>query len=284
MNTLESELGFDDYMMSSSYTHGPKMAYDDQLYPAGYGYVNDGTIMSNVPIISHYQQQSLMPPVAFDVYSQPLSQQQPSSPESACSRLSPPLTTPSLFSSSPVTTTTVAPSPLMPSTSTSSSSSSSSSILNEKIAQVNRLPESFLPEFHQYSKEAYENGSSQNRKRKRQTKANDDDDNSSEAEDDMDAAEVRRQVHIQSEQKRRAQIKDGFDQLRQHLPGCLTKKMSKAALLHRTVQHLQCLKKAQSELLASLDKMAKENERLRSFQDSFLQKQALERMYPMANM
>jgi hypothetical protein len=45
---------------------------------------------------------------------------------------------------------------------------------------------------------------------------------------------MRRQIHIQSEQKRRAQIKDGFDELRKHLPGCNNKKMSKAALLTRS--------------------------------------------------
>jgi hypothetical protein len=48
-------------------------------------------------------------------------------------------------------------------------------------------------------------------------------------------AEIRRQIHIQSEQKRRAQIKDGFDELRKHLPGCNNKKMSKAALLTRSM-------------------------------------------------
>lgn len=50
----------------------------------------------------------------------------------------------------------------------------------------------------------------------------------------LSSAEMRRQIHIQSEQKRRAQIKDGFDELRKHLPGCNNKKMSKAALLTRS--------------------------------------------------
>lgn len=50
----------------------------------------------------------------------------------------------------------------------------------------------------------------------------------------VSSAEIRRQIHIQSEQKRRAQIKDGFDELRKHLPGCNNKKMSKAALLTRS--------------------------------------------------
>lgn len=47
-------------------------------------------------------------------------------------------------------------------------------------------------------------------------------------------SELRRQIHIQSEQKRRAQIKDGFEDLRNELPSCLNKKMSKVALLHRS--------------------------------------------------
>jgi hypothetical protein len=46
--------------------------------------------------------------------------------------------------------------------------------------------------------------------------------------------ELRRQIHIQSEQKRRAQIKDGFEDLRDELPACLNKKMSKVTLLHRS--------------------------------------------------
>ncbi|KAG1087993.1 hypothetical protein G6F42_020418 [Rhizopus arrhizus] len=80
----------------------------------------------------------------------------------------------------------------------------------------------------------------------------------------VSAAEMRRQVHIQSEQKRRAQIKDGFDVLRQHLPGCANKKMSKAALLGRTVQHLQHLKKNQMAILTEIERLVQENEKLKS--------------------
>lgn len=151
-----------------------------------------------------------------------------SSPESMSSRLSPPAVSTPLLSPHHQATIT------------------------EKIANVNKLPESFLPEFHQYSKETYENGSSNSKKRRRtnngskkdvsSTTADEDQpsnnsSSSSDLEDDADgvsAQEVRRQIHIQSEQKRRAQIKDGFEELRQHLPGCVNKKMSKAALLHRS--------------------------------------------------
>jgi hypothetical protein len=162
-----------------------------------------------------------MTPPSYDLMytSQSVQQLGSSSPESMSSRLSP---------------TPYTPQPVL---STSSSTSTHASI-TEKIAHVNKLPESFLPEFHQYSKETYENGSSSNKKRRR-TNTKQSEENSSDLEDgqqeDLSSAqEVRRQVHIQSEQKRRAQIKDGFEELRQHLPGCVNKKMSKAALLHRS--------------------------------------------------
>ncbi|KAG2223645.1 hypothetical protein INT45_010004 [Circinella minor] len=92
-------------------------------------------------------------------------------------------------------------------------------------------------------------------------------------------AELRRQIHIQSEQKRRAQIKDGFDELRKHLPGCNNKKMSKAALLTRTVQQIQHLKNMQNELLSEVERLVQENETLKKFQHGVLQRQAMEKMY-----
>lgn len=159
-----------------------------------------------------FHQPVLMTPGSYEMYqvpcpvpSQQQEQQGASSPESMSSRLSPSVMT----------------TPLLSPTST----------ITEKIANVNKLPESFLPEFHQYSKETYENGSSSNKKRKRNQPVKKSDESS---DDEVDAQEVRRQIHIQSEQKRRAQIKDGFEELRQHLPGCINKKMSKAALLHRS--------------------------------------------------
>lgn len=99
----------------------------------------------------------------------------------------------------------------------------------------------------------------------------------------LSAAELRRQIHIQSEQKRRAQIKDGFDELRKHLPGCNNnKKMSKAALLvrskssvfhlvgflgsqymHTAVQQMQHLKSIQMELLEQVERLMQENENLK---------------------
>ena len=201
----------------------------------------------------------------------------PSSPDesssSSCLSVvhSPPVTTPPLLSCSPTTT------PAPP----------AGQVISEKLAQVNKLPESFLPEFHQYSKETYENGTSSSKKRKRhqrddeQDGSDDLDNHGNDPESGLSAAEMRRQIHIQSEQKRRAQIKDGFDELRQHLPGCGNKKMSKATLLHRSkcliyliyfdiintlivaVQHLTHLKSTQAALLSELERLVHENEQLR---------------------
>ena len=50
----------------------------------------------------------------------------------------------------------------------------------------------------------------------------------------MSQIEFRRQIHIQSEQKRRAEIKDGFEELRRQLPTTYTgRKLSKAVLLQK---------------------------------------------------
>ncbi|KAL9549730.1 hypothetical protein MBANPS3_005063 [Mucor bainieri] len=219
-------------------------------------------------------------------------------------------------------------------TTTSTMSSSSVDFLNEAFAKATSLPESFYPEFLQYSKETYEQstGGGPNRKKQRRCAENKDatdqakfesqthqphqqqqqqqqqqqHQNDAEGESDendennrygplvitiilisninLTSTELRRQIHIQSEQKRRAQIKDGFEELRNELPACLNKKMSKVALLHRTVQHIQHLKDTQMSILSELERLVHENEQLRKFQEGVLQKQALENMYTMTNM
>ncbi|KAI9354941.1 hypothetical protein BD770DRAFT_473822 [Pilaira anomala] len=208
-------------------------------------------------------------------------------------------------------------------TTASTMSSSSVEFLNEAFAKASSLPESFYPEFLQYSKESYEQstGGGPNRKKQRrfvqdnkdnmlednqqvqqhqqqqqvqqvqqqqQSKQNEnaeDSDNDEEMNHNgLTSTELRRQIHIQSEQKRRAQIKDGFEELRNELPACLNKKMSKVALLHRTVQHIQHLKDTQMSILSELERLVHENEQLRKFQEGVLQKQALENMYTMTNM
>ncbi|CAO3630416.1 unnamed protein product [Mucor hiemalis] len=190
--------------------------------------------------------------------------------------------------------------------------------VKDMITRANSVPMEFYhTEFLEYSKETYEKKmESKRNKRKRTSNAKDEDeqmnntmnqfttitsspnkkqkiteekDDSEEddeeysddkvLDDNVSSAEIRRQIHIQSEQKRRAQIKDGFDELRKHLPGCNNKKMSKAALLTRTVQQLQHLKGMQNELLSEVERLLQENEALKKFQHGVLQRQAMEKMY-----
>lgn len=59
---------------------------------------------------------------------------------------------------------------------------------------------------------------------------------------DRDA--LRRQVHLKSEHKRRDQIKDGFDQLRECLPETLNpSKMSKSEILRESLDYLNALER-----------------------------------------
>ncbi|ORZ16278.1 hypothetical protein BCR42DRAFT_327342 [Absidia repens] len=104
--------------------------------------------------------------------------------------------------------------------------------------------------------------------------------NSTNSNNNNNTTELRRQIHIQSEQKRRAQIKCGFEELRNELPTCLNKKMSKVALLHRTVQHIQHLKSSQITILTELERLVQENEQLKRFQQTVVQKQVMDNMYP----
>jgi len=76
-------------------------------------------------------------------------------------------------------------------------------------------------------------------------------------------AELRRQVHIQSEQKRRAQIKDGFEDLRRLLPNAHSKKMSKAVILSRTTSYLHQIKQHALQLEQEVHRLHEENARLR---------------------
>ncbi|KAI8637582.1 hypothetical protein BD408DRAFT_424286 [Parasitella parasitica] len=191
--------------------------------------------------------------------------------------------------------------------------------VKEMITRANSVPMEFYhTEFLEYSKETYEKKMENKRNKRKRISNNvqqqddasspqepkhqnkrkktntvqepredsdddfDEEDNEYKSEDfngNASNAEMRRQIHIQSEQKRRAQIKDGFDELRKHLPGCNNKKMSKAALLTRTVQQLQHLKGMQTELLSEVERLLQENESLKKFQHGVLQRQAMEKMY-----
>ncbi|KAL1918372.1 uncharacterized protein VTP21DRAFT_3032 [Calcarisporiella thermophila] len=136
-------------------------------------------------------------------------------------------------------------------------------------ASLATVPEGYYPEFHQYN---HEQSMAGGRKRSRaagkvktesQTTSVDEM-NANNDHPSLSSAELRRQTHIQSEQKRRAEIKDGFEILRKQLPGCINKKLSKAALLQKTIQHLQHLQRIQRDLLVTADRMARENQELRS--------------------
>ncbi|KAI9315021.1 hypothetical protein BX666DRAFT_1963246, partial [Dichotomocladium elegans] len=157
-------------------------------------------------------------------------------------------------------------------------SSSSSTTSSLRTPHHPLIPEPFCPgaEFLQYSKETFEqqqqpvcdenkasadtesapeDGTARTSTSTR-TRGGEDQDSQSKT-TTTTTAELRRQIHIQSEQKRRAQIKDGFEDLRNELPACLNKKMSKVALLHRTVQHIQHLKATQMTILAELERLAR---------------------------
>jgi len=97
----------------------------------------------------------------------------------------------------------------------------------------------------------------------------------SDSDSSLRIAEQRRQVHIQSEQKRRAQIKDGFEELRVQLPQCMTKKISKAQILSKTTQYIQQLKSSHFTLAQEVERLQAENERLRQFKDQVMQQNAL---------
>ncbi|KAI9249657.1 Myc-type, basic helix-loop-helix domain-containing protein [Sporodiniella umbellata] len=137
------------------------------------------------------------------------------------------------------------------------------------ISRATSVPTEFYhTEFLEYSKETYERKTGRTR-RKRTTSEDEGASNT----------EIRRQIHIQSEQRRRAQIKDGFDELKGHLPGCANKKMSKAALLTKTVQQLQHLKNMQQELLCEVERLSQENDSLKKFQHEVFSRQSMDKMY-----
>lgn len=105
--------------------------------------------------------------------------------------------------------------PLMVASSSSSTTTSASS---------SSLDAFYCPEFLQYSEETFRDQPKPKKQRQEEISNT----------EGLSTAEMRRQIHIQSEQKRRAQIKDGFEDLRNELPACLNKKMSKVALLHKS--------------------------------------------------
>ncbi|KAL0091247.1 hypothetical protein J3Q64DRAFT_1630444 [Phycomyces blakesleeanus] len=255
---------------------------------------------SSVPVTTY-------PVNQFGTYytDRPVQKKQPDSPDSSTPQTPP--TQSASYASLVSQPTAIAP--LVPS---SSFSNATAERVKETIARANSVPMEFYhTEFLEYSKETYEkkmNAKRQKRKRttvdtpgaggsssedetsnkrkktsieKSQQLSDDEEDEDSDREEQVNggvsSTELRRQIHIQSEQKRRAQIKDGFEELRNHLPGCNSKKMSKAALLTRTVQQIDHLKKVQNDLLSEVERLALENESLKK--QSVLQRQAMEKIY-----
>lgn len=78
------------------------------------------------------------------------------------------------------------------------------------------------------------------------------------------ASELRRQMHIQCEQKRRAQIKDGFEELKNELPGYQNKKMSKSLVLNKTLDFVRRLKQEREVLLMEMERLRLETEAYRA--------------------
>ncbi|OBZ80521.1 hypothetical protein A0J61_11430, partial [Choanephora cucurbitarum] len=181
-----------------------------------------------------------------------MSQHGPGSPDSLMSGFS---STAPLYQQVPPPLVQSSSSSTIRSTGSTTSSAAAAAYLNETIAKASALPESFYPEFLQYSKETFEQSTSQRGNSKKRSRTEDEKiqkhySSSSSSEEDEDqqlqrpsrkqkveqdasatsVSELRRQIHIQSEQKRRAQIKDGFEDLRTELPACLNKKMSKVTL------------------------------------------------------
>jgi len=66
------------------------------------------------------------------------------------------------------------------------------------------------------------------------------------------SAEERRQVHILSEQKRRSNINNGFENLRETIPFSAAKKASKSKLLKLSAQYVQGLQQTRGELYSDL--------------------------------
>lgn len=80
--------------------------------------------------------------------------------------------------------------------------------------------------------------------------------------------EVRRQLHIQCEQKRRRVIKDGFDEMRQEIPGCGTKKMSKAQILTKSLEFVRQVKQEKAWMEQECERLRAELHNVKQYYES----------------
>lgn len=87
---------------------------------------------------------------------------------------------------------------------------------------------------------------------------------------------MRRQIHIQSEQRRRAQIKDGFEDLRKLLPACnANQKISKAMILSKAVVYIEQLRTSHVALVNELQRLQGENEQMRTVYENIRLRRSL---------
>eukprot|EP01137_Pigoraptor_chileana_P023836 Opistho-2@90808 len=92
--------------------------------------------------------------------------------------------------------------------------------------------------------------------------------------DNVQAAAVRRSAHIAAEQKRRNNIKEGFDQLQHMIPACKkapSSKFSKATVLRKAVDYIAHMIREKSTLVEEVNRLRKEVCQLRLIIKNFQQ-------------
>ncbi|KNC77872.1 hypothetical protein SARC_09682 [Sphaeroforma arctica JP610] len=97
-------------------------------------------------------------------------------------------------------------------------------------------------------------------------------DNGSRSSDKDANHETRRSAHILAEQKRRNNIKVGFEELQQIIPSCQVtpnSKFSKASILQKAIDYVGYLIRQKTGLLDELNKLRKEVQQLRSIIDEY---------------
>ena len=74
---------------------------------------------------------------------------------------------------------------------------------------------------------------------------------------------LRRQVHMIAEQKRRAQIRDGFEALRSELPQTVNRRISKVHILSYSVQYIGYLRESLQACINEVGRLSEENDSMR---------------------
>ncbi|CAB4442706.1 unnamed protein product [Rhizophagus irregularis] len=142
-------------------------------------------------------------------------------------------------------------------------------------------------QYLRFHKEKYESAKSGCKRRRKSTRDEQCETSSMDGGDDVDdnvstmsQVEFRRQIHIQSEQKRRAEIKDGFEELRRQLPTTYTgRKLSKAVLLQKAVSHMKNMLDEINRLTQTCVYLNAELEKEKRMGTLYRQKQTLDKIY-----